>query len=104
MGSIPVGITGLALEHLFRTVFAKPAAAAGFLIVNGVILLSGERLRRASSGVVSPEAARVDAPNRQLDTMEMKEAAVIGAAQTAALGGARPRGGVRLERPYAARP
>ena len=26
--TIPVGITGLALEHVFRTVFAKPLAAA----------------------------------------------------------------------------
>ena len=28
VGTIPVGITGLALEHFLRTVFAKPAAAA----------------------------------------------------------------------------
>jgi len=46
VATIPVGITGLALEHTFRTIFAKPLAAAIFLTVNGVILLAGERLRR----------------------------------------------------------
>src|SRR3954469_3218211 len=46
IATIPVGITGLALEHVFRTVFAKPTAAAAFLFVNGLILLAGERARR----------------------------------------------------------
>lgn len=46
LATIPVGITGLAFEHLFRTVFAKPVAASAFLIVNGLILLAGERARR----------------------------------------------------------
>ncbi len=45
---IPVGLTGLALEHLFRTTLGKPIPAAVFLIVNGVILYGGERLRRRS--------------------------------------------------------
>jgi undecaprenyl-diphosphatase len=46
MATIPVGITGLALEHTFRTIFAKPTAASAFLVVNGLILLAGERARR----------------------------------------------------------
>jgi len=44
--TIPVGITGLALEQVFRTVFAKPVAASAFLFANGLILLAGERYRR----------------------------------------------------------
>jgi len=48
IATIPVGITGLALEHTFRTLFARPLAAAIFLTLNGIILLAGERLRRAS--------------------------------------------------------
>ena len=50
VGTIPVGITGLVLEHFLRTVFAKPSAAAAFLLVNGVLLLLGERLRRQAAG------------------------------------------------------
>ncbi len=46
IATIPVGITGLALEHVFRTAFAKPTAVSAFLIVNGLILLAGDRLRR----------------------------------------------------------
>ena len=46
LATIPVGITGLALEHVFRTVFAKPVAASVLLFVNGLILLAGERARR----------------------------------------------------------
>ncbi len=48
IATIPVGITGLALEHTVRTLFAKPLAAAGFLTINGLILLGGERLRRTA--------------------------------------------------------
>jgi undecaprenyl-diphosphatase len=44
--SVPVGVIGLALEHPLRVLFAKPTAAAIFLMVNGVILLGAERLRR----------------------------------------------------------
>src|SRR3954451_2172774 len=39
LATIPVGITGLAFEHLFRTTFAKPVAASAFLFVNGLVLL-----------------------------------------------------------------
>jgi undecaprenyl-diphosphatase len=46
LGTIPVGLAGLLLEHLFRTVLGRPLPAAGFLVVNGLILLAGERLRR----------------------------------------------------------
>jgi undecaprenyl-diphosphatase len=49
IATIPVGITGLALEHVFRTVFAKPLAASIFLFVNGLILFAGERFRRRAS-------------------------------------------------------
>lgn len=92
IGTFPVGITGLALEHFLRTVFAKPSAAAAFLIINGVILLAGERLlRRAARGRDGREA-----PGRELDSLELKEAGVIGAAQTAALFAGISRSGVTM--------
>jgi undecaprenyl-diphosphatase len=47
--TIPVGLTGLALEHPFRTLLAKPAAAAVFLFVNGLILLGAEALRHSAA-------------------------------------------------------
>jgi len=57
LATIPVGIAGLALEHLFRVVFSKPIPTALFLAVNGVILLAGERLR-SRTPVVAATAAR----------------------------------------------
>jgi undecaprenyl-diphosphatase len=59
IATIPVGITGLALEHVFRTVFAKPVAASAFLAINGIILLAGERARRnrEDAGAAEPAAA-----------------------------------------------
>ena len=48
LATIPVGITGLAFEHVFRTVFAKPLAASVLLFVNGLVLLAGERFRRGA--------------------------------------------------------
>jgi undecaprenyl-diphosphatase len=97
VGTIPVGLTGLALEHVFRTVFAKPTAAAIFLILNGVVLLIGERLRRrAMVAVPAPGSDGVEPPGRQLDTLEVKEAALIGAAQTGALLAGISRSGITM--------
>ena len=48
IATIPVGLTGLLLEHTLRTIFAKPMSAAVLLMINGLILLAGERLRRRS--------------------------------------------------------
>jgi undecaprenyl-diphosphatase len=49
LATIPVGLVGLKFEHTFRVLFGVPIRAAIFLIVNGVILLLGERFRRRSS-------------------------------------------------------
>jgi undecaprenyl-diphosphatase len=59
IATIPVGILGLAFEHQFRVLFAKPAAAALFLMANGVILLAGELYRRRNSRLaeLAPVAA-----------------------------------------------
>jgi undecaprenyl-diphosphatase len=46
--TIPVGLTGVLLEHTFRVLFAKPTAAATLLFINGLILLGAEALRRSA--------------------------------------------------------
>jgi undecaprenyl-diphosphatase len=96
VGTIPVGITGLALEHFLRTVFAKPTAAAIFLIVNGGILLLGEALRRRSATPAPSSASGPESDGRQLDTLELKESALIGAAQTVSLFAGISRSGVTM--------
>lgn len=60
IGTIPVGLTGLWLEHTFRTVIGRPIPAAIFLMVNGAILYGAERLRRRPARPV--QVSRVAVP------------------------------------------
>ena len=68
LGTIPVGIVGLLLEHTFRTVLSRPVPTAVFLVINGLILLGAEALRRrAVSGIPAAADAR---PRRAAGTRE----------------------------------
>ena len=105
VATIPVGLTGLLLEHTFRTLFAKPLAAAIFLMINGMILLLGERLRRASnvrdpSAQIGPTAVggstAVLVEQRTLDRLAYREAGFIGLFQTLALFAGISRSGVTM--------
>ena len=57
VATIPVGLTGLALEHTFRTVLGKPVPAAIFLTLNGIVLYGAEVLRRRAARQVPAVAA-----------------------------------------------
>ena len=46
VATIPAVVIGFALKKPIQHLFATPMIAAGFLIVNAVLLLGGERLRR----------------------------------------------------------
>jgi undecaprenyl-diphosphatase len=106
LATIPVGISGLLLEHTFRTVLGRPIPAAVFLTVNGGILYAGERLRRrAGQPVASPALEPVgagavrsraagpdgeDAPadvvlDERLAQLSMRRGTGIGSAQVLAL-------------------
>src|SRR5262249_22792983 len=84
--TIPVGILGVLLEHPIRVALAKPFAASCFLVLNGVILLGAERLRRRSEvgALATGEGAKRDG-GRRLETLEYREAGFIGVAQSTAL-------------------
>jgi undecaprenyl-diphosphatase len=93
--SIPVGILGLLLEHQLRELTAKPELASIFLMVNGVILLGAEWARRRSEvrELAIREGAKADG-GRRLDTLEYREAGLIGVAQSSALVAGISRDGV----------
>ena len=84
--TIPVGILGIILEHPIRVALAKPLSAAIFLMINGCILLAAERFRRRSDvrELATREAHNAEG-SRRLDTLEYREAGVIGVAQSSAL-------------------
>jgi undecaprenyl-diphosphatase len=105
IATIPVGLTGVLFEHTFRSLFAKPVAAAIFLMINGLILLAGEHLRRtaptdepleehpaAADGAGTAVAVRT----RSLATLHYREAGVIGFFQTFALLAGISRSGIAM--------
>jgi undecaprenyl-diphosphatase len=109
LATIPVGVSGLALEHLFRTTLGKPIPAAAFLIANGAVLYVGERLRRRVTvplGVGSPHTdgpASVHRPSEglpaddeRLAEMSMSQGVLIGSAQILALLPGISRSGVTM--------
>ncbi len=55
VATIPVAIAGALLQHLVTHVFSKPVLVAGFLFVNGLILLAGERRRRRGAEAESAQ-------------------------------------------------
>ncbi|HAG58831.1 MAG TPA: undecaprenyl-diphosphatase, partial [Arthrobacter bacterium] len=89
------------LEKPIRALFASPLTAAAFLILNGLVLFTAERLRRrekprvgahSAPGPGSPgprsDGSAADGPGsdaRIATTLSWKEALGIGAAQAAAL-------------------
>jgi undecaprenyl-diphosphatase len=100
VATIPAGLTGIALEHALRTLFAKPLAAAIFLTLNGAILLIGERVRRRTSVrklvAEHPTTQSEQETGRRLDTLDFKEAGAIGVAQIGALFAGVSRSGITM--------
>lgn len=101
VATIPAGIMGLLFEHLFRTIFAKPLWASFFLFVNGVVLVIGERKRKEAESAPRRIHSRGTVRfhkngHRKLDTLEFKEAGVVGVAQVFALLAGISRSGITM--------
>lgn len=96
IGSIPAAVIGFLLNDFFESLFAKPAAAAGFLIFTGLLLVFAERWRKQGL---------------PLAHIKLPDAVVIGFAQALAIAPGISRSGSTiaagllrgLDRPAAAR-
>lgn len=77
LATIPVGLVGTLLQKQVQSLFASPRAAAVFLIINGLIMFTGERLRRRA---IAAEEGRTP-----LDRLSVRSAVGIGSAQILAL-------------------
>ncbi|MCW3476681.1 undecaprenyl-diphosphate phosphatase [Limobrevibacterium gyesilva] len=71
IATIPAVILGFTLERFFRGLFGTPMVAAAFLVVNGALLLFGERIRTLG--------------HRPLSSLTAKDALIIGCWQCGAL-------------------
>jgi len=100
-GTIPVGIVGLIFEHALRVHAGTPRAASAFLIVNGVVLLLAERLRRRS---VAADGAPPDghseeaalASDQRIAKTSWRDGVIVGAAQIGGLFPGMSRSGVTI--------
>jgi undecaprenyl-diphosphatase len=104
VASIPAGLIGIVFEHELRTLTAKPEVAAVFLMVNGCVLFAAEWFRRRAAvrelagtrpGWPGREGVNEDG-GRKLDTLEYREALVVGVAQSTALIAGISRDGVTM--------
>jgi undecaprenyl-diphosphatase len=97
IASIPAGVLGLVFEKELRTLTAKPEVAAIFLMVNGLLLFGFERVRKRAvvRELAEREGAKADGA-RRLETLEYREALVVGFAQSTALVAGISRDGVTM--------
>jgi undecaprenyl-diphosphatase len=86
VGTIPVGVLGVILEHPVRALFGSPVAASVFLAINGLGMFAGERLRRR---------AHV-ADTRPIEKLSYGQSVLIGLAQSLALLPGISRSGVSM--------
>lgn len=70
LGTIPAALLGYLLDDFFEGMFARPIAAASFLLVTAAILTASERLGRRE---------------RDLDTLTWLDALLVGLAQALAI-------------------
>lgn len=81
VGTIPAGLLGLLFQDSLRKFFASAQYAAGFLIINGFILLLAEWLRKNNDrGQISAAASA-----KSIAKLKWSQAIYIGTAQAAAL-------------------
>jgi len=92
VGTIPAGVIGLLLEHPLRKLFASAPSAAAFLIVNGILLFTYERLRRRAP---TPDDHLGDSDAR-IAQLKWREAIAVGTAQAAALVPGISRSGITM--------
>jgi undecaprenyl-diphosphatase len=99
LATIPVGLVGLLAEHWFRTTLAKPTPTAIFLIVNGVILLAAEQLRRRTGtpdSEYTDERATGPISDQRIAKLPTAQAVLIGSAQILALAPGISRSGITM--------
>jgi undecaprenyl-diphosphatase len=97
IATIPAGLIAFIFQNLLRTQFAKPLSAIIFIIINGLLLLSGDRyIRQHGNRRQRGRNALSDTASRTSDTLTLPRAALIGVAQIGALIAGISRSGITM--------
>lgn len=94
VGTLPAAVLGVFLESRIKTFFASPYEAAGFLIVNGFLMLGFEALRRRRERGASREEQ--ESHFTQAERISFPAAAIVGACQALAFLPGISRSGVTI--------
>jgi len=94
VGTIPAAILGVFLESRIKSLFASPYVAAGFLIVNGLLMLGFELLRRRTERGAS--RTEQEAHFASAERISFRAAAIVGACQALAFIPGISRSGVTI--------
>jgi undecaprenyl-diphosphatase len=82
VGTIPAAVLGVFLESRIKALFASPYEAAGFLVLNGLLMLGFEQLRRRRERGAS--RAEQESHFGQAERISFRAAAIVGACQSLA--------------------
>jgi undecaprenyl-diphosphatase len=93
-GTIPAAVLGVFLESRIKSLFASPYEAAGFLIVNGLLMLGFEAMRRRRERGVS--RAEQESHFGEAERISFRAAALVGACQALAFLPGISRSGVTI--------
>ena len=94
VGTIPAAILGVFLESRIKSLFASPYVAAGFLMVNGLLMLGFELLRRRTERGAS--RTEQEAHFASAERISFRAAAIVGACQALAFIPGISRSGVTI--------
>ena len=99
VGTIPAAVLGVFLESRIKSLFASPYVAAGFLVVNGALMLGFELLRRRAerhAAVAGASRAAQEAHFGSAERISFRAAAIVGACQALAFLPGISRSGVTI--------
>ncbi len=82
VGTVPAGLLGLLFEEALKSLFAAPHFVSIVLVLNGIMLLGADALRR--NKVVPPPASALES-DRRLATLTWRQVITIGVLQCVAL-------------------
>jgi undecaprenyl-diphosphatase len=95
IATIPAGLTGVLFERILRTQFAKPMAAAVFLVINGIILFIGDKYATVQAQKKRDYNLQSTVEHTSA-AMSKTRAGIIGTAQVLALIAGISRSGVTM--------